>query len=191
MDCDFTSSAFDPLLALSSNIEPPTADTAPLDNIAKCRALLPSSMPESLSHVEKAKANEDAKARAQSFKERAQSMEERVRLSCNMSMQTVLSHVRPGPVRLLTGLMGARVRVLTKHARGLRGEAIGTLIAYDKFVNVVMRDVEEKYQVRIMVEKSGGGRRPKLDPRKRSLPLALIKGDSIVCISAAKPIDPS
>ena len=184
---DFTSVAFEPLLALSSGLEPPV-DAAALDNVAKCRVILPSSMPESLANMEKhPKANEASKAKAQSFKERAQTIEERVKSSCSMSLETIISYVKPGPVRMLVGFIGTRVRVVTKHARGIRGEATGTLVAFDKFVNVVLRDVEEKYNVRLLVEKSpGGGMRPKLDQRKRSLPLVMIKGDSLVTVSRAE-----
>ena len=86
--------------------------------------------------------------------------------------------------------MGTKVRVVTKHARGVRGEAVGTLVATDKFVNLVLRDVEEQYRVRVMVERSGdGGMKPKLNQRKRSLPLVMIKGDSVVSVSqASQPV---
>lgn len=52
---DFTSSAFDPLAALHTpHLQPPVPDAAPLDNVAKCRAILPPELPESLANVQPA-----------------------------------------------------------------------------------------------------------------------------------------
>lgn len=44
---------------------------------------------------------------------------------------------------------GGRVRVKTRHIAGERGEAEGALVAYDKWMNMVLRDVEETYVVRV------------------------------------------
>ncbi|MEW5300853.1 MAG: hypothetical protein WDW36_003753 [Sanguina aurantia] len=40
-----------------------------------------------------------------------------------------------------------RVKVITRHGRGVRGVAVGYLTAYDRFMNVVLRDVQESYTV--------------------------------------------
>ena len=46
---DFTSPSFDALQALHTpGLRPPVPDAAPLDNVAKCRAILPPEPPESL-----------------------------------------------------------------------------------------------------------------------------------------------
>ena len=183
---DFSSPYFDPLLALTHDppIEPPV-DAAPLDNIAKCRGILSSDMPESLANVESKQSTEEAKAKALSFKERALMQEQRCRESCTMSLKAVISHVKPGPLLLLADWTGTTVRVVTKHARGVRGQAFGTLVAFDKFTNLLLRDVEETYSVRIKVEKASGRSGTKLDQRERSLPLVMIKGDSVVAVSKA------
>ena len=56
---DFLSASFDPVLALSTpNLEPPDLDARPLDNVAKCRSILPAELPESLANVEKKTASE-------------------------------------------------------------------------------------------------------------------------------------
>jgi small nuclear ribonucleoprotein (snRNP)-like protein len=46
---------------------------------------------------------------------------------------------------------GARVRVVTRHATGVRGVAEGELMAYDLYMNLVLRDVTERYTVLIKV----------------------------------------
>lgn len=56
---DFLSASFDPALALSTpNLEPPDPNARPLDNVAKCRSILPAELPESLANVEKRTASE-------------------------------------------------------------------------------------------------------------------------------------
>ena len=51
---DFFSTEFDPGLALSTpGLVPPEPDARPLDNVAKCRSILPQEVPEALSNVEK------------------------------------------------------------------------------------------------------------------------------------------
>ncbi|KAF5832235.1 hypothetical protein DUNSADRAFT_11964 [Dunaliella salina] len=59
-----------------------------------------------------------------------------------------------------------RVRVDTRHASGRRGSAVGTLIAYDRYMNLILLDVLENYTVLLKVPRI----RPKLkgsgvDPR--------------------------
>lgn len=39
------------------------------------------------------------------------------------------------------------MKVITRHGRGVRGVAVGFLTAYDRFMNVVLRDVQESYTV--------------------------------------------
>ena len=56
---DFLSPQFDPARALSTaGLLPPDPAALPLDNVAKCRSILPSEMPESLAHVERKEASE-------------------------------------------------------------------------------------------------------------------------------------
>ena len=53
-----------------------------------------------------------------------------------MSLSRVTGSVKPGPVRQCLGRWmeaGWRVRVVTRHARGVRGVATGLLTAYDRW----------------------------------------------------------
>ncbi len=45
--------------------------------------------------------------------------------------------------------MQVRVRVVTRHACGVRGVAVGSLRSFDKFFNMVLADVEEIYTVMV------------------------------------------
>jgi small nuclear ribonucleoprotein (snRNP)-like protein len=79
----------------------------------------------------------------------------------------------------------ASIRVVTRHSRGIRGVSTGSLLAFDKHMNLVMKDVEEKYTVLVpfVNDKSRSVRR--LEHRQRRLKLVFIYGSSIVMISKA------
>lgn len=61
----------------------------------------------------------------------------------------MFSYVKPGPLQLLARWLrdGSRVRVVTRHGRGVRGVSEGLLVAYDRYMNLVLRDVREVYTV--------------------------------------------
>ncbi|KAL4419355.1 hypothetical protein ABPG77_001582 [Micractinium sp. CCAP 211/92] len=76
-------------------------------------------------------------------------------------IDAIAERVQAGPLLLLKRCyqQRARVRVLTRHARGVRGSAEGTLVAFDKHLNLVLRDAEERYTVLLRVLKT------KMEPR--------------------------
>lgn len=81
---------------------------------------------------------------------------------------------------------GRSVRIVTRHKRGIRGEAIGKIVAFDKHLNMVLRDVKETYHVRLMKEKEcKDGCRPVLEKRRRKLPNVFLTGKSIVMVNSA------
>ncbi len=98
--------------------------------------------------------------------------------------------VRAGPLLLLRRLREQRaaVRVVTRHERGLRGVATGTLVAFDKHLNLVLRDVEESYTVLVRARRAtaaGGERRaPKQERRTRRLKQVMLMGSSVVLVGA-------
>lgn len=75
--------------------------------------------------------------------------------------------------------------MVTRHSRGIRGVSIGKLLAFDKHMNIVMKDVEEKYTVLVpfVNERSRSVRR--LEHRQRRLKLVFVYGSSIVMVSKA------
>ncbi|GAX75080.1 hypothetical protein CEUSTIGMA_g2524.t1 [Chlamydomonas eustigma] len=160
---DFFSEHFDAELALNTpGLVPPDPTAQPLDNVDKCRSILPPEIPESLHNAgPKRMASEASKQKALSFKERASRLADKIQDSCHISLERVTNYVKPGPIKQLLGRWleaGVRVRVVTRHSRGVRGTATGLLTAYDRYMNVVLKDVEEHYTVRIRVER----------PRQRS-----------------------
>lgn len=42
-----------------------------------------------------------------------------------------------GPVSLVQRCLGERVRVVVRHCAGVRGQCVGTLLAFDKHFNLV------------------------------------------------------
>ena len=120
-----------------------------------------------------------------------------------------------GPLALLLRLArtpGARARVVTRHARGVRGVAVGTLVSFDRHANLVLADVEEEYSVRVWERRAVGGKdtaggvvgramldgwgqeedegrktkvRPHLEARARRLRLVFMRGDSVVLVGEA------
>ena len=106
-------------------------------------------------------------------------------------LQEIAEQVRQGPLLLLRRWCEQRqaVRVVTRHERGVRGAAVGTLLAFDKHCNLVLRDVEETYTVLLRAERTTAGgatrRCPKQERRQRKLRQVFLAGSSVVLVSAA------
>ncbi|KAJ9522860.1 hypothetical protein QJQ45_023646, partial [Haematococcus lacustris] len=218
---DFLSDAFDAQRALDTpGLRPPVPDVKPLDNLAKCRWLLPPEIPESLAGKDRnAKSGSEAtREKHEQLKTKALSTIQRIEQSCTVSLAGVLACVKPGmPQDCLRRWQQQqqRVRVVTRHGCGVRGVAEGQLVAYDTFMNLVLRDVSEQYTVMTRVgapllqllmhqlmplplhqphHRSGalsGGKRMvrwarKQERRTRQLGQVFVKGDSIVCVSCAQ-----
>ncbi|GIL75278.1 hypothetical protein Vretimale_7975 [Volvox reticuliferus] len=151
---DFLSPAFDSLRALHTpGLQPPLPDVRPLDNVSQCRKLLPPEVPDALPLEKKAKVNnEESRKKHLRFKESAVRLRERIRNGTTYSLDRVLvaaAVASPGPLDVLRRwhAAAARVSVTTRHATGVRGRATGVLTAYDRFMNLVLRDVNECYTV--------------------------------------------
>jgi len=184
---DFCSSDFNPRRALTSaSTRPPVPEARPLDNILKCRIYLHDSHPLALP-LDARKASQ----RRPLLANKVQSSREESR---HIREDTIAAMMRylddQGPFTWLSrkARQGDRVRVVTKHRKGgIRGEAIGKLVAFDKHMNLVLRDVEEKYTVRVFKDRQNmhgsSIQRPILEKRKRSMPNVLLTGRSVVLLS--------
>lgn len=90
------------------------------------------------------------------FKESATRQREHILASTPVSLEHVLAAApTPGPLDCLHRwrAAGAIVRATTRHASGVRGRALGRLVAFDRFMNLVLQDVTEQYTVCLKVTK--------------------------------------
>ncbi|KAG2500573.1 hypothetical protein HYH03_001343 [Edaphochlamys debaryana] len=151
---DFLSPSFDALKALHApELQPPLPAAPPLDNIAKCRRLLPADHVDAIPQ-ETQRASEASRKKHLSFKEAALRQRERILGSATHSLEGVHAAAlaaSPGPMDSLRRWHEAqcRVTVTTRHAGGVRGAATGLLRAYDRFMNLVLAGVTERYTVAV------------------------------------------
>ncbi|KAG0504133.1 hypothetical protein KC19_8G075200 [Ceratodon purpureus] len=150
---DFFSLDFDALAALrTEGLQPPNPRVRPLDNLNKCRRILPSDVPESLINApvreprsqESIAAQQRAKARTSLILEKAAERARQARV-----LDTIVDKLRQGPLGLLVRCYEerARIQVWTRHTHGIRGTMVGFVRAVDKHFNMVMHDVDEQYSV--------------------------------------------
>lgn len=68
----------------------------------------------------------------------------------------------------------------------------GELWAFDKHMNMVLRDVQEQYTVRLHVLRKDGSERlrPVLEHRQRTLRQIYVRGACVVLVSAGQPAPP-
>lgn len=96
--------------------------------------------------------------------------------------------ITAGPLLLLKQICAerGRAKVLTRHARGVRGSSTGTLVAFDKYMNMVLKDVEEDYTVLLRVERERPGKPSRMcrrqERRHRTLRQVFVRGESVVCV---------
>eukprot|EP01018_Ginkgo_biloba_P033996 Gb_34777 [translate_table: standard] len=149
---DFLSPDFDPLEALQTEgLQPPNPRVRPLDNLNRCRHILPQEVPESIVNVEhrsrtaeSIEAQERAKARSSLLLEKAAEKARQVKIF------DMLADKAKGPMSFLSVCYKerGRVQVWTRHTHGVRGNLIGFLKAFDRHLNMILQDVEEVYTVR-------------------------------------------
>lgn len=152
---NFLSRDFDPLEALhTEGLEPPNPRVRPLDNLNKCRYILPKEVSESILNVshksrsaESIEAQERAKARTSLLLEKAAEKARQVKIF------DMLAEKAKGPLCFLSACYyeKGRVQVWTRHTHGVRGNLFGFLKGFDGHLNMILQDVEEVYTVRRLV----------------------------------------
>ena len=193
---DFRSAHFDPLLALRQR--PPLTtprDVRPLDNVRKFRPLLPEGDPNRPDPTAARRRRDEASFAAQALaKDRAAKFREASERAKTRepALARILADAkaRGGPLSLLVRAQerGHRVVVATRHASGVRGVARATVVAFDRHLNMVLRDVRETYTVRLREEvplEDGPGTRTKvrLDARQRSVQQVFLRGEQVVTVA--------
>ena len=171
------SSEFDPIKALTSassedvaRANPWMADLLPktiFDNVGKCAALLPKDDPlRKESHHHQVQLRKPAALKTHVVQQQQQTggtiepSQKRPRRNNNNNIdlhpfEVIASHLDSGPHSLLFRLRRnrKRVKVVVRYVNMLRGTIAGSLVAFDKHMNLILRDVEEVYCPRIANEK--------------------------------------
>lgn len=209
---DFYSPEFDPVRALApdSGAIPPRPRARALDTVRQCRRLLPSSTSSSATATTTTEpatttktarglnsfaAQARAKERARKFNEEGEAFRRREGVFDALANS---KQATEGPLRVLRDarLQRLRVRIVTRHASGVRGTCDAYVVAFDKFANMVLSDVEERYTVKTkrVVEKTRVNEKsgeetttlriaPKLDHRTRRINQVFMRGEQVVSVS--------
>ena len=214
---NFSGAYFDPLYALthfeSAKQYLPRPRVRPLDNISKCRVLLPVSDPNylhiQLNDKEKgAQANERAK-KLRETRKREDDIARKAPNSLRGLPDRLASNFARGPMSLLRRCYMERRKVNVHFRRQHSfGILIGYVLAFDKHMNMVLSDCLEKTEVVVGMEwspreedvvaaKARGKRelsskarrrlvrRPLLEKRERHFHQTMLRGDNIVLVAVA------
>ena len=157
-DVDFLSDCFDPISALRRpqsevvNMNPWISECPVFESVAKFSTHLPASDP--LRRVP---------SRELHGKKRS-SQEQPTNVSCKKTKSSspfvsIAQNYEIGPLSVLFKLQNQRVRVLVRYVNAIRGTLTGTLVAFDKHMNMILRDCEEIYSPR----PSGGNRNDQIE----------------------------
>ena len=164
---DFLSSKFDPSAALTRasredvcRANPWMEGSSVLDNIGKCATLLPDNDPLQRDdrhriQLRKTKVQSLLPAQESSSKNNSKDNETRKRPRNNPHpFDTIASHLESGPHSLLFRLKEERkrIKIVIRYVNMVRGTLSGTLIAFDKHMNMILKDVEEVYSPRLVNE---------------------------------------
>lgn len=211
---DFKSRYFDPARALAAKqpaLDPPRK-VRPLENVRRFRRLLPTNDParlelsrsrkdfsavpgrsvtdETKTLADRAAAAANARDRAEKFRAQGEAARARVPV-----LQTLLqeSVKEKGPLSLLARAMEERrrVRVRTRHASGVRGEAYAYVKAFDRHLNLILADVTETSSQRARIQRRCGTSNEegktknahKLVWRTRRLAQIFVRGEQVVLVA--------
>ena len=144
---DFSSPSFDPFMALCLPVQPPVPRMEPLDNISKCRAILPDNHEEKcrtvvLTKKEIAQPTEKRLAQLSKYKKGAEDREPGRKALDSIASTAAARH---GPCSLLLRCFSERrrIRVTLRRINSVHGVCEGLLRAFDKHMNLVLSDVSE------------------------------------------------
>jgi small nuclear ribonucleoprotein (snRNP)-like protein len=173
---DASSPNFDPLAMLlaptervySANPWMAVSSTSILDNLGKCATLLPQDDPlfreshHKQQQLRKAVALAPSIVQAKTAPQAASSSSDnntkdtkkRLRTSNPHPFEAIAAQLDAGPHSLLVRLREERKRVtvVVRYVNMVRGNLTGTLLAFDKHLNMILRDVEEVYSPRLVDE---------------------------------------
>eukprot|EP00899_Mesostigma_viride_P003544 jgi/Mesvir1/13190/Mv06151-RA.1 len=157
---DFFSAEFDALRALyHATLAPPRPSVRPLDNVNACRRLLPQEVLDMLPKPAREGSRSvvawgEGKAAAKAEMYNSVRASKRAYQQLQTKLVDVLAEsLASGPLSLLREcrLKRERVCIWTRHTRGVRGSCTAFIVAVDKHMNMLLRDVDETYTVRTRV----------------------------------------
>ena len=155
---NFLSSNFDPVAALADESDGQVYKTNPwlvgehgsrvgglvLDNVGKFVFYLPVEDP--LRRDKKATLSSQKKTATTATISLSASSKKRPRQI--HPFEEITQHLSSGPISVLYKLQRKRIKVVIRYVNAIRGTLTGTLIAYDKHMNMILQNVEEIYSQR-------------------------------------------
>lgn len=199
-DIRFTSDRFDPRTALNTpddtilQANPWLMESSRLDTVGQFALLLPHSDPLRINSTNSRKRPAPSSFRDTNSKPSKTGHD--LHPFDSLSQATSV-----GPLSRLHEFKGQRVRIIVRYVNAIRGTLTGTLIAFDKHMNMILKDVEESYSMRPAGETKSNFqvevyRRDKISGkiaceegewfgRKRWMKNILVRGDIVVVVSKA------
>lgn len=169
---DFLSSKFDPSAALTrastsdvSRMNPWIEGSSILDNLGKCATLLPNDDPlyredHRRKQLQKTGGSKQSgnliSAQVAAAKSNSDDQTKKRPNTNPHPFDAIASHLDSGPHSLLFRMkeQRKRVRIVVRYVNMVRGTLTGTLVAFDKHMNMILRDVEEVYSPRLVDEEN-------------------------------------
>ena len=149
LDIAFGSSRFDPVAALEApesvvvERNPWLKDCSRLDTVAQFALHLPAGDPQRVEPVVSRKrplSNKDGDDDIAKSRKKAPSELH--------PFEAIAQCVQGGPLTRLQCFRKRRVRIVIRYVNAIRGELYGILVAFDKHMNMILRDAEEIYSMR-------------------------------------------
>ncbi len=172
---DFCGEHFDPTLALQQSIDNiflPCAHIRALDNIHKCRILLPDSDNDhknvSIIPRNQHSANRTQLPASNRAEPSAKSGQKQRYVGVSELRHVLAKRVGKGPLELLKRCMSSRkkLRVWYRRKNGIRGTITGVLFSFDKHMNLILVNAREDFTCcngLIWIPRDAGGRRKSKD----------------------------
>ncbi|CAM9211454.1 unnamed protein product [Chrysoparadoxa australica] len=177
---DFCSEHFRPQLALDERVQPPVAAVRPMDNVSKCRGLLPIWHEDYRDGILPSNRGAEGATKQSAGATSAAGKQRSAMSQSRNPITSIMKHVstQNGPFSLLLTWFEAksRISVMIRRVNDIRGVCTGMLRAFDRHMNLYMVNVRENYMVLV----KGSDNRQVKQRRERLLKQLIIRGDNIV-----------
>ncbi len=150
-ELNFRSKLFNANKALLSNaiISVPVPDAVPMDNLHKCRTILPINDENYDGRIIVGPIDKKLVEEKYDRKSTTSSMKTKIRKD---KLSSIADCFQVGPMSLLRRCFRnqRRICVRTRAINGERGQIVGSLDAFDKHMNMILRNAVETYRVNIL-----------------------------------------